>query len=152
MPELSRLEFPENFLTNNVALSDAEHNTSGTLNWGGIADLPLLKTLLAICQKSQEPSFWVVMDSVLLANASLAASRTFLQWLLAYLNFTRDSEDLFCSYNQTKWFLWATAAAQTAENYGDEWGLTWYLRWGIYTSIPTWIHTQNLLAAAEAPR
>ena len=57
MPELSRLEFPENFLTNNVALSDAEHNTSGTLNRGGIADLPLLKTLLAIRQKSQEPSF-----------------------------------------------------------------------------------------------
>ena len=57
MPELSRLEFPEKLLTNNVALSDAEHNTSGTLNRGGIADLPLLKTLLAIRQKSREPSF-----------------------------------------------------------------------------------------------
>ena len=30
------------------------------LNRGGIADLPLLRTLLAIRQKSQEPSFWEV--------------------------------------------------------------------------------------------
>ena len=43
------------------------------------------------------------------------------------------------------------AAAQAAENYGDEWGLTWYFLWGIYTSFPTWTHSQNSLAAAEAP-
>ena len=41
-------------------------------------------------------------------------------------------------------------AAHAAENHGDEWGLTWCLRWGIYTSIQTWIHSQNSLAAAEA--
>ena len=71
--ESSRLEFLEKFLGNNFALSDAEDNTSGPLNRGGIADLPLLRTLLAICQKSQEPSFWEVMDSfVLVAYASLA--------------------------------------------------------------------------------
>ena len=29
--------------------------------------------------------------------------------------------------------------------------LIWYFLWGIYTSIPTWIHSQNLLAAAETP-
>ena len=52
MPELSRLEFLEKFSANNFALSDAENNTSGPLNRGGIADLPLLRTLLAICQKS----------------------------------------------------------------------------------------------------
>ena len=52
MPELSRLEFLEKFSANNFALSDAEDNTSGPLNRGGIADLPLLRTLLAICQKS----------------------------------------------------------------------------------------------------
>ena len=46
----------------------------------GIADLPLLRTLLAICQKSQEPRFWEVMESFLLvAYASLTASRTVLQ-------------------------------------------------------------------------
>ena len=41
-------------------------------------------------------------------------------------------------------------AGQAAENHGDEWGLTWSLRWGKCTSIPTWIHSQNLLATAEA--
>ena len=78
------------------------------------------------CQKSREPSFWEVMDYfVLLAYASLAASRTLLQQLLACLNFTLDSEDLFCWYKQKKVFLWTMAAAQTAENHGDKWGLTW---------------------------
>ena len=97
IPESSRFEFLEKFLANNFALSDAEDNTSGPLNRGGIADLPLLRTLLAIHQKSGEPSFWEVMDSfVLAAYASLAASRTLLQRLLACLNFTLDSEDLFC--------------------------------------------------------
>ena len=33
-----------------VVLSNAEDNTSGSLNRGGIADLPLLRTLLAIRQ------------------------------------------------------------------------------------------------------
>ena len=80
IPKSSRLEFLEKFSANNFALSDAEDNTSGPLNRGGIADLPLLRTLLAIRQKSREPSFWEVMGSfVLLAYASLAASRTLLQ-------------------------------------------------------------------------
>ena len=78
--ESSRLEFLEKFSTHNFALSHAEDNTPRPLNRGGIADLPLLRTLLAICQKSREPSFWEVMDSfVLLAYASLTASRTLLQ-------------------------------------------------------------------------
>ena len=51
--------------------------------------------------------------------------------------------------NEKKWLPWNMATAQAAENYGDERGLTWYLRWGIYTSIPTWTNSQNLLAAAE---
>ena len=103
IPEPSRLEFLEKFSANNFVLSDAEDNTSGPLNRGGIADLPLLRTLLAIRQKSQEPSFWEVMDSfVLLAYASLAASRTLLQQLLACLNFTLDSEDLFYWYKQKR--------------------------------------------------
>ena len=38
------------------------------------------------------------------------------------------------------------AAAQEAENHGDEWGLTWYFLWGIYTSIPTQTYSQNSLA------
>ena len=89
IPESSRLEFLKKFSAKNYGLSDAEGNTSRPLNRGCIADLPLLRTLLAICQKSQEASFWEVMNSfVLLAYVSLAASRTLLQQLLASLNVT----------------------------------------------------------------
>ena len=63
IPESSRLKFLEKFSANNFALSDAEDNTSGPLNRGSIADLPLLRTLLAIHQNSQEPNFWELMDS-----------------------------------------------------------------------------------------
>ena len=109
------------------------------LNEGSIAYLPLLTTLLAILQMPWEPSLWDVTDSfVLLACASLAALRTLLQWLLTCMNFTFDSEDLFCWYKRKKRFLGAMAGAKAAENYGDVWDLTWYWRWGIYTSIPTW--------------
>ena len=52
IPESSRLDFSEKFLAKNFALSDAKDNTSGPLIRGGIADLPLLRTLLAIRQKS----------------------------------------------------------------------------------------------------
>ena len=48
MPEPSRLEFLETFSANNLVLSYAEASTSGPLNRGGIADLPLLRTLLTI--------------------------------------------------------------------------------------------------------
>ena len=51
-----------------------------------------------------------MIDSyVLLAYASLAASRTLLQQLLVYLNFTLDSEDLLCWYKWKKWFIWTMA-------------------------------------------
>ena len=66
LPESSRLEFLEKILANNFALSDAEDNTSRQLSRGGIADLPLFRTLLAIHQKSQEPSCWKVIDSFLI--------------------------------------------------------------------------------------
>ena len=56
---------------------------------------------------------------VLVAYVSFAASRTLLQRLLACLNFTLDSEDLFCWYKRKKWFLWTMAAAQAPENHGD---------------------------------
>ena len=50
--ESSRLEFLEKFSANNFALSDAEDNTFGPLNRRGIGDLAMLRTLLAIHQKS----------------------------------------------------------------------------------------------------
>ena len=52
IPESSGLEIWEKCSTNSFALSDTEDNTSGPLNRGGIAYLPLLGTLLAIRQKS----------------------------------------------------------------------------------------------------
>ena len=95
IPESSRLEFLEKFSANNFALSNAEDNTTRPLNRGGIANLPLLSTLLAIHKKSWEPGFWEVMESfVLLAHATLAASRTPLQQLLTCVNFTLESDDL----------------------------------------------------------
>ena len=66
IPESSRLEFLEKFLANTFALSDTEDNTSGPLNRGGIVDLPLLRTLLAIRQKSRDPGFWEIMDPFVL--------------------------------------------------------------------------------------
>ena len=63
IPESSGLKLMEMFLANNYALSYAEENTSGALNRRGIANLSLLRTLLAIFEKLQEPSFWDVIDS-----------------------------------------------------------------------------------------
>ena len=97
IPESPRLAFLKKFLANHFALSDAEDNTSGLrkysryLCWEHISNSP------------------IVLDSfVLRANASLAAPRTLFQWLLACLNFTLDSEDLFCWYKQKSDFyeLW----------------------------------------------
>ena len=53
----SRLVFLEKVLANNFALSEAQDNTTRLLNRAGIRDLPLLRILLAIRQKSQETSF-----------------------------------------------------------------------------------------------
>ena len=103
MSESPALESLEKFLANNFALPDAENNTYGPLNRGSIADLPFLRTLLAIRQKSRDPNFWEVMDSfVFVAYTSLEASRTFLQRLIACLKFNLDSEDLFCWYKRKK--------------------------------------------------
>ena len=105
----SRLTFLGKFSANNFALSDADDNTSELLNRGGIADLPLLRKLLPICQTSWEPKFWEVINSfVLLVYASLAASWSFLQRSLVCLNFTLDSEDLSFVTNQKSDFyeLW----------------------------------------------
>ena len=66
IPESSRLEFLGKFLANTFALSDTEDNTSGPLNRGGMVDLPLLRTLLAIRQKSHDPGVWEMMDPFVL--------------------------------------------------------------------------------------
>ena len=48
IPEPSRLKFLEKFSANKFALPDAEDNVSRKLNRVSIADLTLLRTLLAI--------------------------------------------------------------------------------------------------------
>ena len=49
--ESSRLDLSVKISGNNFALADAEGNSSGSLNRGEIADLILLRILLAICPK-----------------------------------------------------------------------------------------------------
>ena len=66
IPESSRLEYLEKCFSNYFSLSNAEYNISRPLNRGVTADLPFLRTLLAIRQKSQERSFWEVIDSFVL--------------------------------------------------------------------------------------
>ena len=88
-------------LVYNFGLSDAKDNTSGSINRGGIVDLPLLRTLLAFYQMSGEHSFYEVMGSfALVAYVSLPASKTLLEQLLDWLNFSLDSADFFCRYKR----------------------------------------------------
>ena len=66
-------------------LSHAEDNATELLSRGGITDLPLLRILLHIFEKSRGPSLWEAIASVILSTfAGLEAFRT----VLAYLNFT----------------------------------------------------------------
>ena len=62
--DASKLEFFGKFSTSNFALPDVEDNTSGSLNKGVIADLPLLRTLVAIHQKPWKQSFLEVIASL----------------------------------------------------------------------------------------
>jgi hypothetical protein len=51
----SSVEFAENFRAKRLALSFEDVKTSGPLKRGGIEDLPLLRILLDILQKSRDP-------------------------------------------------------------------------------------------------
>ena len=87
-----------------------------------------------------------------LAYASLKASITLLQQVVDCLNFALYSKDLFFLVQMEKvtsmnygsstsnWKPWK----QATENLH----LIQYSWWGTCTSIPTWIHSQNSLAAA----
>ena len=64
---------------------------------GVLADLPLLKTILAIRQKSRQPFFWEVIDLfVLLPYASLSTFN-FLSTLLEQLLEPLELEEPFCN-------------------------------------------------------
>ena len=62
----SRFQFLETFFASYFALSKSEYNTSVFLNRGVKEDLPLLRTLLAICSNSHEPCFWKVITPFIL--------------------------------------------------------------------------------------
>ena len=119
IPESSKLEFLEKFLTNNLDLSDTENNTYGPLHRGGISNLPLLRTLLAIHQKSRKPSFSKVMNSfVLVAYTSLAVSIAEITSLSElyfrlrmFILLVQAKEIISMNYSR---------AAQAAENHGDK--------------------------------
>ena len=101
--ESSRLEFLEKLSANNLALLDAEDNTSGLLNTRRVAHLPFLRTLLAIGQTSSKPSFCQVIESfVLLAYISLPASQRLLKQLFSCLSIILDSGNLFRWYKRRK--------------------------------------------------
>ena len=115
IPESSRLESLEKSFVNNFALSDAEDSTSRSLYRRGIADLPLLRTLLAICQKSRESSSWEVTDSfVSVAYVSLAALRTLLQWLLTSLSEIYFRFRRFILLVQTKILIFVNYGSSTS--------------------------------------
>ena len=87
-------------------MSDAKDSTSGLVNRGGIVDLPLLRTLLAICQKSQESSFWEVIDSCFVSICKFGhlknpfATITSLSEL--YIQIYSDFYELWQQYKQQK--------------------------------------------------
>ena len=100
--ESSRIEFLEKFSGNNFAQSGAEDNTFGPSNRRGIADLPFLRTLLAICEKSQEPNFWEVMDSCFISVCKFGSFKNFMQRLLVCLNFTSEAEEISFLHKRKK--------------------------------------------------
>ena len=124
IPESSRLEFSEKFLANNFDLSDAEDNTSGPLNRGGIADFLWAKFL-------RNGRFFCFI--------SIWKFGTFKK---PFATITSLSE-LYFRFRG----LILLVEAQAAEKHRNEWGLTWYLRLRIYKSIPSWTLSQNSLAA-----
>ena len=91
IPESPRLQFLEKFSANNFALSDAEDNTPGPLNRGDIADLPLLRTLLAIRHKVPRDKF-LGSDGLfcLFSICWFSSFKNPFATLLACLNFTLD--------------------------------------------------------------
>ena len=146
IPESSRLEFQEKILANNFTLSDAEYNTSRSLNRGGITDLPLLRTLLAIYQKSRESSFWEVISICKFcsfknpfAMITGLSDFSFRFWRFTLLLQMKKGVSMNCSSHTSSW---------------KSWRLVWLdlilsMRHTYINS--NWTHSQNSLAVAEAP-
>ena len=99
IPESSRLEVLERFSANDFALSDAEHHR--VVEKRKYSTFTFVENTNGNLQKLARAKF-LGSDGLFcfMAYVSLAASRTFLQQLLACLNFTLDSEDLSFGYKR----------------------------------------------------
>ena len=147
IPESSRLEFLENFKTNNFALSD---NTSGQLNRGDIAGLPLLRTLWATHQKSQEPNFWEVIDSFVSLICKFDSFKNY------FPTITTLSELYF---RFRRFILLVHMKKRISTNYDSStscWKPWTWVRFDLILTMrdiyinSSWTNSQNLLATADA--
>ena len=102
IPETSRLEFFEGFLANNVALSGAENKTPSPLNRGGIANLPLLRTIKNSPKVPRDKFLGSDELFCIIGICKFGSFKNPFATLLACGNFTLGSEDLFCWYKQKK--------------------------------------------------
>ena len=140
IPESSRLEFLEKFLTSNFHLSDAEGNNSRPLDRRVLADLSSLRILLTICQKS----YWSFVSIWKFGNfKNTFATISYLSEL--YIWFRR-----FILFVEMKKVISMNCGSITSS-----WTPCGWMRHGLIfmmrdTSIPTWTHSQSFLAAAEA--
>ena len=84
----------------------------------------MLRILLLVCQKSCETSFFKVIDTCFIRIRNFESFKNPFATISSLLDFTLDSEDLFCWYKQKWWLIWTMAAGKEDENHWDEWGLT----------------------------
>ena len=98
IPESSRLEFLEKFLSSSFALSDAEVDSSGPLNRGGIADLTIsnLPKVPRATFVGSDRFFCFVSICKFISFKNPFANITNL------LNFPLNSDNLFCWYANEK--------------------------------------------------
>ena len=107
-------------------------------------------TLLGICQKSWEPSFWEVMNSFV-CFISMCKFHSFKN---PFPTITSLSQ---LDFLFRRFILLVETKDVISMNYGSSkssrkpwrW-VRLIFTWRIYTSVPTWFHSQNSLAAVEA--
>ena len=122
------------------------HKTTPPVRW--IEDFPLLRILLAICLKSREPNFLKVMDS------SFSSICKFSSFKNPFETINILSELYF---RLRRFILLAQTKKVISMNYCSNtscWKPWWWVRFDLIlmmrdiTSVSTWTHSLNWLAAA----
>ena len=114
IPDSLKLEFLEKFSGNNFALSDVgEH-------FQGIADSPLLRTLLTIHQTSQEPSFREVMDSCFFSICKFSSFNKAFARITSLSELPFRFRRFILLVQMKKMISMNYTAAQAAENHDNE--------------------------------